>query len=200
MITSLLEKIGIKQPKKHSTHKPSVLWRINNSEIYRLMDDLPNQTLTQIISDIEHYYHLKKELDIPPISCGLAELVHIIADNEHFEASDMQQEVIEQIIDAIAMCCYQGAYYESSTCGQPRQLKSTHISNKTSSLSLRGVKILIDECAVYEKTGHLGENLKREIDDEGSCAQTSEIIHEILHHSLKRFYEILPEAAVSKFL
>jgi hypothetical protein len=111
MITLILEKIGIKQPKKHSTHKPSVLWRITHDKAYDLIYGFSHQAITDIIKDLEQYLlcNLNNKHKSTPIGENLAEFIRLIANhecNEVVEVSDLSQEVIDQIIDGIAMICY----------------------------------------------------------------------------------------------
>jgi hypothetical protein len=80
MITLILEKIGIKQPKKHSTHKPSVLWRITHDKAYDLIYGFSHQAITDIIKDLEQYLlcNLNNKHKSTPIGENLAEFIRLI--------------------------------------------------------------------------------------------------------------------------
>lgn len=118
MIASFLEKIGIQQPKKTTTHSDSVLWRITHNKAYDLIYGFSHRAITDIIKDLEQYLdNIKNDQKSMLIGEDLAEFIRLIANhecNEVVEVSDLPQEAIEEIVDGIAMICFKCKYKELS--------------------------------------------------------------------------------------
>lgn len=119
MNSALLAKFGIQRLKINSTHKPSVLWHTTHNKAYDLIYGFSHQAIQDIIKDLEQYVacNIKNEQKSFPIGDDLADFIRLIANhecNEVVEVSDLPQELVEQIIDGIAMICYRCKYTELS--------------------------------------------------------------------------------------